>query len=175
MRSWRRLSIVEDLFRITSAISFATAILLGFRPGHAFLEVEGRHCGASRGHRSALVACLYVRCILQARIREGLVASCGGGSSPGLKLCTRFRKSGCADCLRRRAGEGIDEDRSRVGGVGGRVRRRRARHCHEDRASMMVVGEDVAIVMGRRQYGAGGGGGGVLAGCEVVTQATGRW
>lgn len=40
---------------------------------------------------------------------------------------------------------------------------------------MMVVGEDVAIVMGRRQYGAGGGGGGVLAGCEVVTQATGRW
>ena len=118
------------------------------------------------------MACLYIRCILQACIRECLVAGCGCGSSPGLKLCTRFRKSGCADGLRRRAGERIDEGRSSVGGVGARVRRRRARHCHEGRASMMGVGENVAIVMGRWQYGAGGGTG-VLSGCEVVRRRQG--
>lgn len=118
------------------------------------------------------MACFNIRCILQARTREGLVASCGCGSSPGLKLCTRLRKSGCADCLRRRAGERIDEGRSSVGGVGARVRRRRARHCHQGRARMRCVGEDVAIVMGRWQYGAGGGTG-VLAGCEVVRRRQG--
>ena len=94
------------------------------------------------------MACFYVRCILQACSRECLVAGCGSGGSPGLKLCTRFRISGCVDCLRRRAGEGIYQNRSSVGVVRGRVRSRRSRHCRGGRASVMGVGEDVATGMG---------------------------
>jgi hypothetical protein len=94
------------------------------------------------------VACYCVVCTLQVRSCECLVASRRSCGCPGLKLGARLRISGCVDCLRRWAGEGIDQGRASVRGVGRRVRRRRARHCHEGRASVMVAGEDVAIVMG---------------------------
>jgi hypothetical protein len=93
------------------------------------------------------VVCCCVHCVLQACSRQCFVAICGSFRRPGRKLGARLRVCGCVDCLRRRAGEGVDQDWARVGG-GGRVRRRRVRHCHEGRASVVYVGEDVAIVMG---------------------------
>jgi hypothetical protein len=85
---------------------------------------------------------------VQAGSRKCFVTVRGSRRRPGRELGTRLRVRGCIDCLRRGAGEGIDQNRPVMGGCGRRIRRRRARHCRQGRASVLGVCEDVAIVMG---------------------------